>query len=167
MHHHIGRHFHTVTPGITFHYSRMRYASAGASTIIYTWPVVMLTPHPYAIISLAIYTRRFGHTLSDKQFFMCNQSWDMDILKCNKYCILNSIALIHVKIEIKKKTTLKLLYMIDYFWFNKTKWFVNLSKIQLWTNNQSWDMNILKWNKYGILCSIAQIHVKFAFKKLL
>ena len=53
-----------------------------------------------------------------------NQSCDMDILKCKKYCILCSIVLIHVKIEFLK-TTLKLLYMIDYLLFNKTKWDVN------------------------------------------
>ena len=56
-----------------------------------------------------------------------NQSWDMDILKCKKYCILCSIVLIHVKMEFLK-TTLKLLYMIYYFWFNHTKWDVNLLK---------------------------------------
>ena len=51
----------------------------------------------------------------------------MDILKCNKYCILCSIALIHVKIEILK-TTLNYLYMINYLLFNDTKWDVNLLK---------------------------------------
>ena len=61
------------------------------------------------------------------QLCIVKQSWDMDILKCNKYCILCSIALIHVKIEIEK-TTLKLLYMIDYLLFNNTKWDVNLFK---------------------------------------
>ena len=56
-----------------------------------------------------------------------NQSGGMDILKCNKYCILCFITLMHVKMEFLK-TTLKLLYMIDYFWFNNTKWDVNLPK---------------------------------------
>jgi len=50
-----------------------------------------------------------------------NQTWDMVILICNKYFILCSIALIYVKIEIWK-TTLKLLYMIDYLLFNNKKW---------------------------------------------
>ena len=51
----------------------------------------------------------------------------MDFLKCNKYCILGCISLIHVKIEILK-TTLKLLYMTDYLLFNNTKADVNLLK---------------------------------------
>ena len=56
-----------------------------------------------------------------------NQSWDMDILKYNKYCILSSTALIHVKMKFLK-TTLKSLYMIDYLLFNHSKWNVNLLK---------------------------------------
>ena len=59
------------------------------------------------------------------QLCTVNQKWDMDILKCNKYGILCSIALIHVKIGIWK-TNLKLLYMIDYLLLNNTKWDVNL-----------------------------------------
>ena len=51
----------------------------------------------------------------------------MEISKCDKYCKLCSIALIHVKMEIWK-TTLKLLYMIHYLLFNNTKWDVNMLK---------------------------------------
>jgi len=40
-----------------------------------------------------------------------NQSLGMDILNSNKYCILCSLALIHVKINIWK-IALKLLYII-------------------------------------------------------
>ena len=40
--------------------------------------------------------------------------------KCIRYCILCSIDLMHVKMEFSK-TTLKLLYMIDYLLFNNTK----------------------------------------------
>ena len=61
------------------------------------------------------------------QLCTVNQSWDMDILKCNKYCILCSIALMNVKIEIWK-ITFKLLDMIDYLLFNTTKWDGNLFK---------------------------------------
>ena len=93
-----------------------------------------------------------------------NQSWDMDILKCNKYCILCSIGLIHIKTEIYK-ITLKLLYMIEYLLSNETKWDVNMLKFQLFTHNQSWDMDILKCNKLCILCSIALIHVKIKIWK--
>ena len=61
------------------------------------------------------------------QLCTVNQTWHMDVLKCNMYCILRSIALIHVRIEIWK-TTLKLMYMIDYLLFNNTKWDVNFLK---------------------------------------
>ena len=54
-----------------------------------------------------------------------NHSWDMDILNSNKYCILCSTALIYVKIHIWN-TALKLLYIIDYLWFNNTKWDIYL-----------------------------------------
>ena len=95
------------------------------------------------------------------QLCTLNQSWNMDILKFNKYCILCSIALLHVKMKFSK-TTLKLLYIIDYLLFKKmlTCW-----KIQLCTHNQSWDMDILKCNKYCILCSIALMHVKIKIWK--
>ena len=64
-----------------------------------------------------------------------NQSWEIDILKCNKYCILCSIALIHVKIEILK-VTFKLLYMIEYLLFNNTKWDVYLLKNSIMYSKQ-------------------------------
>ena len=51
----------------------------------------------------------------------------MDILKSDCYYILCSIALMQVKIKIWK-TTLKLLYIIDYLLFNNTKWDINLWK---------------------------------------
>ena len=54
-----------------------------------------------------------------------NQSWDMNILKSNSYCILSSIALLHVKMKITK-TTLKLMYINFYLLFNHTKSDVNL-----------------------------------------
>ena len=59
-----------------------------------------------------------------------DQNWDMDILNSNKYCIMCSIALMHVKIKILK-TTLKFLYFIDYLLFNETKWDINLRKISI------------------------------------
>ena len=61
------------------------------------------------------------------QLCTVNQSWRMDILKWNKYCIFCSKALIYVKIVIWK-TILKLMYMIDYLLLNNTKWDVNLLK---------------------------------------
>ena len=64
-------------------------------------------------------------TCGQIQLYTHNQCWDMDILKCNKYCILCSITLIHVKSEIWKDT-LKLMYMIDYLFLNHNKWDVNL-----------------------------------------
>ena len=41
-------------------------------------------------------------TCGKSQLTTHNQSWDMDILNSNKYCILCSIAVIHVKIKFKK-----------------------------------------------------------------
>ena len=63
------------------------------------------------------------------KFQLCtvNQSWDKDILKCDKYCVLCCITLIHVKINILKDNW-KFMYMIDYLLFNNTKWDVNLLK---------------------------------------
>ena len=61
------------------------------------------------------------------QLCTVSQSWDMGILKCNKYCILCSITLIYVKIKIFK-TPWKLLYIIDYLLFDHTKWDNNLLK---------------------------------------
>ena len=69
------------------------------------------------------------------QLCTVNQSWDMDILKCSKYCILCSIAVIHVKIEIWKHT-LKLKCMIDYLLFNNNKWDVNLFKNSIMYSKQ-------------------------------
>ena len=56
-----------------------------------------------------------------------NQSWDMNILNSNRYCILSSNALLHVKMKIQK-TTLKLLHIIDYLLFNHSNPDVNLLK---------------------------------------
>ena len=99
------------------------------------------------------------------QLCTVNKSWEMDILKFNKYCILCSIALIHVKIEIWK-TTLKLLYMIDYLLFNHIKRDVNLCQNSImYSKLKKWDMDILKCNKYCILCYIALIHVKIEIWK--
>ena len=54
------------------------------------------------------------------QIYTDKQSWDMDILilTVTVYCVL------YVKIKIQK-TTLKLLYMIDYMLFDYTKWDIN------------------------------------------
>ena len=41
-------------------------------------------------------------TCGKSQLCTHNQSWDMDILNSNKYCILCFIALIQVKIKILK-----------------------------------------------------------------
>ena len=98
-------------------------------------------------------------TCSKIQLCTYNQSWDIDVLKCNKYCILSSIALIDVKMKFLK-TTYELLYMIDYFRFKTLNEMLTCWKIQLCTHNQTLDMDILKCNKYCILCSIALIHVK-------
>ena len=49
-----------------------------------------------------------------------NKSWDVDSLNSNKYGIMCSIAVMHVKIKVWK-TALKLLYIIDYLLFNNSK----------------------------------------------
>ena len=94
-----------------------------------------------------------------------NQSWDKHILKCKKYCILCYIVLIHVKIEFLK-TTSKLLYMIDYLWFNNTIKILTCWKILLCTPNQNTDMHILKCNKYYIVFYISNACNNFNFKKV-
>ena len=88
------------------------------------------------------------------QLCTVNQSCEMDILKCNKYCILCSIALIHVKIEILK-TTLKLLYMIDYLLFNHTKWDVNLRQNSIMYCKPKMRYGHLKMQQvlYIVICS--------------
>ena len=88
----------------------------------------------------------------------------MDILNSNKYCIMCSIALMHVKIKILK-TLLKLLYIIAYLLFNNNKCTLTCGKSKLCKHNQSLDMDILKSNKYCILCSIALMHVKIKIYK--
>ena len=77
------------------------------------------------------------------QLCTVNKSWDMDILKCNKYCILCFIALMHVKIKILK-TILKSLYMIDSLLFGNTNEMLTCVKIRLCTHNHRLDMDILK-----------------------
>ena len=93
------------------------------------------------------------------------KSWDMDILNSNSYGILCSIALLRVKIKIKK-TILKLLYIIDYLLLNTQNEILTSWKVQLYTHNQSLDMDILNSNSYFILCSIALMHVKTIHKLL-
>ena len=93
------------------------------------------------------------------QLITHNQSWDMDILNSNKYCILRSISLMHVKIKIWK-TALKLLYIIDYLFLMTLNEILTCGKILLCTHNQRWDIQILKSDCYCLLCFIALIHVK-------
>jgi len=41
-------------------------------------------------------------TCGKSQLLAHNQSWDMDILNSNKYCIMCSIALIHLTLKFEK-----------------------------------------------------------------
>ena len=63
-----------------------------------------------------------NETITCGKFQLCthNKSSDMDILKSDCYCILCSIAVMHVKMKILK-TVFRLLYSIDYLLFNNPK----------------------------------------------
>ena len=56
-----------------------------------------------------------------------NQNWLMDVLNCSSNCILCCIAPLYVKIKIYK-TTIQVVYIIDYLLFNHTKGDINLLK---------------------------------------
>ena len=94
-----------------------------------------------------------------------NQSWDMDILKSDCYCILCSIVPIHVNIKIKKKLLKNCCTSLIICCLATLNEILTGGKSQLFTHNQSWDMDILKSD--CILCSIALMHVKINFEKLL
>ena len=83
----------------------------------------------------------------------------MEIFKADCYCILCSIALMHVKIKIKKnpKNYCTSLIICCLLTFNEI---LTCGKSQLCTHNQSSDMDILKSECYYILCSIALMHIK-------
>ena len=93
------------------------------------------------ILSHMPYVRRPGHicclitlnetiTCGKSQLCTHNKSSDMDILKYDCYCIMCSIALMHVKMKIWK-TVFKLFYSFDYLLFNYTKWDIHLRKISI------------------------------------
>jgi len=81
----------------------------------------------------------FNHTKSDVNFVKSstcadNQSWDVNILNYNSYCISSFIALFNEN----SNTTLKWMYINDYLLFNHTKSDVTLyKKIPPCTYNQS------------------------------
>ena len=81
----------------------------------------------YIIDYLLFNHTKWNNNLLKIQLCTHNQRWDMDILNCNSYCILCSVAPLHLKIKILK-TTLNFLYIIDYLLFNNTKWDNNLLK---------------------------------------
>ena len=99
---------------------------------------------------------------TSREYQLCthNQSWDMDILKSNCYCIMYSIALMHVKIKIYKKLLKNCCKSFIICCLITLKQILIRKKIQLCTHNQSWDMDILKCDCYCIMSSIALMHIK-------
>ena len=84
------------------------------------------------------------------KFQLCthNQSWDMYILNFNKYFILCSIALLHLKIKNLKKLLKNCYRSLIIRCLITLNGILTCGKYQLCTHNQSWDMDILKSDCY-------------------